>query len=100
MSEDVCQALERELITVREELVETRKARYEIAKDAANYIRELATIHEYLAEFVEKPEDPAWVLALRAKRKIANLKGQVEYRKLHFTQPIEESKNAERNPQK
>jgi len=98
--EEVTKTLEWELITVREELVETRKARCEVAKDAATYCTELSTIREYLMEFIEKPEDPTWVLALRAKRKIANLKGQVEYRKLHYTIPIEESKNAERNPQK
>lgn len=76
------------------------RARCEIAKEAVNYLSEICNIREYLADFIEKPDDPTWVLALRAKRKIANLKGQVEYRKLHFTQPKQEIENAERNPQK
>lgn len=76
--------LEADLIAVREELIETRKARYDVAKDAACYMSELCYIREQLAEYIEKPEDPTWVLVIRATRKI--------------TQQRQESFNAERNP--
>lgn len=63
---------------LRDQVRELRRSRQEIAQDAAGYETELCSIRQQLSEFVDKPDDPTWVLALRAKQTVSNFRSQLK----------------------